>query len=760
MKIYHLVDEITEKNQSIVSIIKQISNYKIWNFFKVISQKQNDTIIQKQRNTKNQNLHNVVYLRSFIKDYLVYFSTLRKIIKNKPDTAVHIHGLWRPIYFFSLLFCKLNKIPFLIQPHGMLLDDALKINNYINYLFKLITLKIYNIFLKNVYFLAVTKEETESINKYFNRPIVKVIENPFEFNRTPKTQFDKKFIYFGRINQIKNIDLIVKAFIESNPSSEWSLELYGIEDDDKYLLYLNDIIANSNFSKQILIKKPIFGIDKYKIITSAWCNVLISKSEILSLSVLESLSVGTPSMVNKDIYFPRWIKKNIFLSDLNERNLKQSFISIMNIKYAQRYNKRKEIIESFDQNYSIPTIKDKYIDYVKLIIKKLYFNKNKKKEPKLNKIAQITISNSLNLFLLPFMVILFTFNGQSEISADVSIVSGTILILCQIFSANARVILISNFNEKTFKEFMGFRILLSIIFFISYYLLSINFGFLTDFNNDMLALVILLSWLNELNLIYLETKKMFKSLTVFIVTMLLIYIGIFYSIMTNDSVLTREILKINALFFFSFIIFYFNFREKKLKKIELLKILENFKRLALLSSISNIIAVLIWRYSIYFTYDKKIAGIMIAAFSVASFPGTLANNIVGPSFVKLKIRKSYLAMLKNTLFTLLAILSIIFITNHLIRFKENVFYELINISLIGTIVLTFSIYLKNLIMVNKNLHTNVFKIDILYSISIVPLIIILDKINGYSLASYAYFISGLMSFFFYSTLYKNYEKRL
>ena len=55
---------------------------------------------------------------------------------------------------FSLLFCKLNKIPFLIQPHGMLLDDALKSNTYINYLFKILTLKVYNIFLKNVYFLA------------------------------------------------------------------------------------------------------------------------------------------------------------------------------------------------------------------------------------------------------------------------------------------------------------------------------------------------------------------------------------------------------------------------------------------------------------------------------------------------------------------------------------------------------------------------------------------------------------------------------
>ena len=92
--------------------------------------------------------------------------------------------------------------------------------------------------------------------------------------------------------------------------------------------------------------------------------------------------------------------------------------------------------------------------------------------------------------------------------------------------------------------------------------------------------------------------------------------------------------------------------------------------------------------------------------------------------------------------------------------QENLFYKLVNISLIGTIVLTISIYLKNLVMVNNLLHTNVFKIDILYSISIVPLIIILDKINGYSLASYAYLISGLISLFFYSSLFKKYEKSI
>ena len=239
--------------------------------------------------------------------------------------------------------------------------------------------------------------------------------------------------------------------------------------------------------------------------------------------------------------------------------------------------------------------------------------------------------------------------------------------------------------------------------------------------------------------------------------MAILYLTVFYSIFIDNPNFTREILKYNCIFYVSFLIYYYNFREKKIKKISLINLLANFKKLALLSSISNIIAVLIWRYSIYFTYDKKLAGIMIAAFSVASFPGTLVNNIVGPSFVKLKIKKIFLRSIKNILYIALISLMILFITN---INQPNLFYKLVNISLMGTIVLTFSIYLKNLIMINNNLHNKVFKIDILYSISIFPLIIILDRVNGYSLSSYAYLVSGIISFIFYSTLYKKYESNL
>ena len=67
-----------------------------------------------------------------------------------------------------------------------------------------------------MYFLAVTKQETESIKKYFKRPNIKIIENPFDLIGK-QINIQRKFIYFGRINQIKNIDLIIRPLLHQIP---------------------------------------------------------------------------------------------------------------------------------------------------------------------------------------------------------------------------------------------------------------------------------------------------------------------------------------------------------------------------------------------------------------------------------------------------------------------------------------------------------------------------------------------------------------
>ena len=81
------------------------------------------------------------------------FSSIYKvrklILKLNPD-IVHIHGMWRPIHFFFILHCTFLNIPILVQPHGMLLVEALKSKSFLSYLIKKVTLFFYSKFFSSL----------------------------------------------------------------------------------------------------------------------------------------------------------------------------------------------------------------------------------------------------------------------------------------------------------------------------------------------------------------------------------------------------------------------------------------------------------------------------------------------------------------------------------------------------------------------------------------------------------------------------------
>ena len=59
-------------------------------------------------------------------------------------------------------------------------------------------------------------------------------------------------MYFGRIHPHKNLDLIIKAFKESNLNDKWKLKIYGIQDDEKYFHELKESLIGSD--KQFNLK--------------------------------------------------------------------------------------------------------------------------------------------------------------------------------------------------------------------------------------------------------------------------------------------------------------------------------------------------------------------------------------------------------------------------------------------------------------------------------------------------------------------------
>ena len=151
----------------------------------------------------------------------------------------------------------------------------------------------------------------------------------------------KNFIYFGRINSHKNLEEFIKAFIKVSPNNSWSFHIYGIDDDINYKKKLIKLINDSNAGNYIKFFKPEFDKKrKFKIISESWCNVLTSKSEILSLSVLEAFGVGTPSLVNKKITFPNWIEKFLIKSSIETSTLADNIRLIMNQDLNNRLLKK------------------------------------------------------------------------------------------------------------------------------------------------------------------------------------------------------------------------------------------------------------------------------------------------------------------------------------------------------------------------------------------------------------------------------------
>ena len=320
MKIIQVLDEISKRNISIVSVVNIISSYKfLSNESKIIVEKNEDK------------LKKIGILKNLFGN-LFFSSDVNKILRKQNPDMVHIHGIWRPIHFIFILHCIFLNIPILVQPHGMLLKEALKSKSYLSYFLKKVTLFFYSkFFLPKASFIAVTKEEKKSIIEYFPKANISIVKNPFIIQKISSKKIKKKFVYFGRYNRHKNLKEFINAYISAKPNNEWSVHIYGIEDDDVYKKELVNLVNNCNFQKNIKFNDPEFNIKrKFKIISESWCNVLLSKSEILSLSVLEAFSMGTQSFVNKKIFFPNWIKKYLIRSKVKDTVLSDNIKKIMN----------------------------------------------------------------------------------------------------------------------------------------------------------------------------------------------------------------------------------------------------------------------------------------------------------------------------------------------------------------------------------------------------------------------------------------------
>ena len=168
---------------------------------------------------------------------------------------------------------------------------------------------------------------------------------------------------------------------------------------------------------------------------------------------------------------------------------------------------------------------------------------------------------------------------------------------------------------------------------------------------------------------------------------------------------------------------------------------------------------------IYYIFDKSLAGIFFACFSIGSFPGTLFNSVIGPAFIKQKIEiSSTLKKLSAVLFVF--ILVAVVISVYKLILQENINYKgiefvsfTIAISLIGSYFMSFAMYLRHKkIQTSEKERMYIFKRDILYGLSITFLIPILYYSGGTVAVSFSFFLASIMAMISYSLSFTNSAK--
>ena len=367
-----------------------------------------------------------------------------------------------------------------------------------------------------------------------------------------------------------------------------------------------------------------------------------------------------------------------------------------------------------------------------------------------------SIAYGLNLFLPTLILIIASLFKDYNLTAELGILIGINIIFTQIFSANARSIIISKKLISSIYSYIIFRIIISIMVII----VNLFFFNIFEFSNKFLLLsisfIIIFQWLNELILTYFELKKKVNEFYYYIITSLIFIFFVVVDFFFYQD-LTYLFLIYNIFLFTFFFIFFLKIATIKKDKISVKKIfILSITTKAFYSSFSISFANLIWRLLLIQFCGKVLAGIYFASFALGSLPGTLFNNTFGPTIIKgnIKINKN-LYFIKYALMIGLIILFFLSVANRDEIFVNLSYTQIFGtfLSLIGSYFMTKSLYVRQYLIQKTSHQSLVFKIDVFYSLLIIFVVPTLYLLAGDKLIIISFLVSSMISYVVYNLAY-------
>ena len=141
---------------------------------------------------------------------------------------------------------------------------------------------------------------------------------------------------------MKGLDLLIKSiFTIKNQfdQSGWILVIAGI-DEKNYKNKLKNMVMKLNLEKIIIFSPPLYDEDKKLAFDQSNAFILPSRSEAMSVVILEALARGLPCIVTKNILFKEFKDYDCgFWCERNISSLSEKIAEIITMKSSLLYSK-------------------------------------------------------------------------------------------------------------------------------------------------------------------------------------------------------------------------------------------------------------------------------------------------------------------------------------------------------------------------------------------------------------------------------------
>ena len=295
-------------------------------------------------------------------------ASIKWMLKNFSDfDFVLLNSYFSTLSITAGLVALLKSKKFSVSPHGELADQALAVKAKKKKLWMPLYSLVYRL---SEYFIACSKMEADVIKRKVPRKIVKLtpcLYDADEISTGNMIQEDEKsgVLFLGRINQIKNIGLLIQAYkklpdpiIKTNPLNIVGGVENGVE--QKHLCELKQLAKGCD---HIHFLGHLSGSEKNTLLRDSKVLVLPSKTENFGLVVLEAMCQATPVLVSKNTPWVNYgIQDGVISFDANVEEIFSALLRVlqMNLEEYKSYsqNAYRTAVDGFSYQAQAPIINE------------------------------------------------------------------------------------------------------------------------------------------------------------------------------------------------------------------------------------------------------------------------------------------------------------------------------------------------------------------------------------------------------------------